>query len=244
MPRKKRLKDTDLADTARKLHSGLWALAVAVTMGAVGGAGLAYLSGWNLIVGAVLGFVTIYSGVYFGSTRLVGGVGDLAGSLHNPSGKSTPPKREYSRAQSLVARGLYEEAAIAYEVHCIDHPEDPEPFLRIARLLRDKLQRYDDAVSWLRRARTDAKLSSGQELVITQEIIELYMRKLGTPRKAMPELASICKTFPDTPAAEGATRELAEMRKMLERERDGEADFTQQFLAKFEDPTPDDGEPS
>jgi hypothetical protein len=244
MPRKKRLKDIDLADRAQRLQAGAWAFAVASTMGTIGGGGVAYLAGWNPIVGAVLGFVTIFSGVYFGSTRLIGGVGEIAGSLHNPSGKSTPPKREYSRAQSLVARGLYEEAAIAYEVHCIEHPEDPEPFFRIARLLRDRLQRYDDAVSWLRRARTDAKLSSGQELVITQEIIELYMRKLGTPRKAMPELASICKNFPDTPAAEGARRELAEMRKMLERERDGEADFTQQFLARFKDPTPDDVEPS
>ena len=244
MAPKKRPKDSDLAERARKLQAFTWAFAVAVTMGTIGGAGVAYLSGWNPIVGAVLGFVTILSGVYLLSTRLVGGVGELAGSLHNPSGKSTPPKREYSRAQSLVARGLYEEAAIAYEVHCVEHPEDPEPHLRIARLLRDKLQRYDDAVSWLRRARTDAKLSSGQELVITQEIIELYTRKLGTPRKAMPELASICKNFPDTPAAEGARKELSEMRTMLEQEQDGEAGFTQQFLSRFKDPTPEDVESS
>lgn len=235
MPRKKRLKDTDLADKAQRLQVGLWALAVASTMGTLGGAGLAYLNGLNPILGAVLGFALLYSGIYFGSMRMLAGAASVAGMLHGPSGSSTPAKREYSRAQSLVARGLYEEASVAYEVHCLEYREDPEPYFRLARLLRDHLNKPEESVSWFKRARADAMLTSGQELQVTQEIIELYIQKLRQPRKALPELAHLCKEFADTPAAEGARHELAEMRAMLDRERNGAGDFTEQFLARFTD---------
>ena len=239
MPRKKRLKDTDLADKAQRLQVGLWAVAVASTMGALGGVGIAYMNGLNLILGAVLGFVLMSSGIYFGAMKILGGAASAVGALHNPSGSSTPAKREYSRAQSLVARGLYEEATVAYEVHCLEYKEDPEPYFRLARLLRDNLNKPEESVSWFKRARADAKLTSGQQLQITQEIIELYIRSLRQPRKALPELAYLCKEFPDTPAAEGARRELAEMREMLDRERDGTVDFTTQFLARFTDQSGD-----
>ncbi len=214
-------------------------MAVASLMGTLGGAGIAYLNGLNPILGAVLGFVLMYSGIYFGSMRILGGAASVAGMLHDPSGSSTPAKREYSRAQSLVARGLYEEASVAYEVHCLEYREDPEPYFRLARLLRDNLNKPEESVSWFKRARADAKLTSGQELQITQEIIELYIRRLRQPRKALPELAHLCKEFPDTPAAEGARRELAEMRAMLDRERNGTEDFTTQFLARFTDQSGD-----
>jgi hypothetical protein len=235
MPRKKRLKDTDLADKAQRLQAGTWAFAVASLLGTMGGAGIAYMNGLNPILGAVLGFVLMFSGIYFGSMRILGGAASAVGALHNPSGSSTPARREYSRAQSLVARGLYEEAAVAYEAHCVEYGEDPEPYFRLARLLRDHLNKPEESVSWFKRARADAKLTSGQKLQITQEIIELYIRKLRKPRKALPELAYICKEFPDAPAADGARRELAEMRAMLDRERDGTVDFTTQFLARFTD---------
>ncbi len=42
----------------------------------------------------------------------------------------------------------------------------------------------------------------------------------------------MCERFPETPAAEAARRELAEMREMLARERDELIPFTPQFLAK------------
>ena len=239
MPRKKRLKDTDLADKAIRLQAGLWALAVASTMGTLGGAGIAYMNGLNLILGAVLGFVLMSSSVYFGSMKILGGAASAVGALHNPSGSSTPAKKEYSRAQSLVARGLYEEASAAYEVHCLEYREDPEPYFRLARLLRDHLKQPEEAVSWFKRARTDAKLTRGQELQITQEIIELYIRSIRKPRKALPELAYLCKEFADTPAAEAARHELAEMRAMLDRERNGAEDFTTQFLARFTDQSGD-----
>lgn len=148
----------------------------------------------------------------------------------NPSGASTPYKSEYSQVQSLMVRGKYGEAAEAWEIAALESDGDPEPYLQLARLYRDKLHQYDDALAWFRRARTDARLSGGQELLAIQEIIELYTNKLGTPRKALPELITLCERFPKTPAADGAEREIAEMREMMARELDGVAPVTAQYL--------------
>ena len=53
-----------------------------------------------------------------------------------------------SQPQALVAHGHYEEAIQAYQVCCADYPKDPEPYLCIARLYRNELQRFDDALIW------------------------------------------------------------------------------------------------
>ena len=63
-----------------------------------------------------------------------------------------------------------------------------------------------------------------------QEIIDLYTNKLGTPRKALPELITLCERFPETPAADGAELDIAEMREMMARELDGAVPFTAQYL--------------
>jgi tetratricopeptide (TPR) repeat protein len=157
----------------------------------------------------------------------------VAQAIYNPSGDSTPYKREYSYAESLDQRGRYGDAAAAYELHCLEYPDDPEPYLRLARLYRDKLNQYEDALNWFRRARADARLTSGQQLLVIQEIVEIYLRKLRTPRKAIPELVLLCEKFPNTPAAEAAAGELAEMREMMERERTDLVPFTAQFLEKI-----------
>ncbi len=158
--------------------------------------------------------------------------GRAAQAIYNPGG--TAVRREYSQADSLVARGKYEDAAAAYEVACLEYPEDPEPYFRLARLLRDHMARYDEAASWFERARAESKLKGLQGLVITQELIELYIYKLRTPRRAIPELTLLCERYPGTPAADVAQRELAEMRDLLAREREGEADFTQEFLKRVD----------
>ncbi len=180
-------------------------------LGALGGA----FVGIGALPGSLLGFLFVY-----GLVRLiVTGSGRAAGTIYHPSGKSTPEKRDYSYAQSLAARGEFEEAIKAYDLAVAEYPEDPEPYLHIGRLYRDELQQYDAAVAWLKRARAEARVSEGQEQLATEEIIEIYTHRLHAPRKAIPELALLCQKFPDAPAAESRQRELKELREMLARER-------------------------
>src|SRR3569833_3129258 len=66
--------------------------------------------------------VAVMIGVLFGAitymliNRISGFGSSAIASLYMPAGSSTPPVRQYSLAQSLVARGKYDEAAEAYEL--------------------------------------------------------------------------------------------------------------------------------
>lgn len=209
-----------------------WALAVGVLGGGGWGTALALVRGWNPVVTALVGFVVVGAGVYWIAVGMTLGAARTASTVYTPSGGSTPRRAEYSEAQALEARGDYGDAATAYEIAALESDGDAEPYLRLARLYRDRLRQPDDALAWFGRARTDADLTRGQELMVIQEIVDLYTKHLGTPRKAIPELVTVCQQFAGTPAARAATRELSEIREMLARERDGLASFTSQYLER------------
>ncbi len=186
----------------------------------------------NPLLFMVVGFVLVVTVAVVSSEIATRSGVRAAQAIYNPQG--TAVRREYSHADSLLARGRYEDAAAAYEVACLEHPEDPEPYFRLARLLRDHLQRYDEAAHWFERARADSQLQGLQGLVVSQELIEIYIRKLRNPRKAIPELRLLVERFPDTPAAEAAQRELEQMRELLAQERDGGPEFTEEFLRRVD----------
>ena len=213
-----------------RVRAAVLALGIAAVAGPLWGGVIGSVWGGNLLLWALGFFVGILAGVYLIATRVTMGGVRAAQTIYNPSGKATPYRQQYSHAQALVMQGKYGLAAEAYEIAALESDGDPEPYFQLARLYRDKLHQHEDALAWFRRARTDAHLSGGQELLAIQEIVALYTRHLGTPRKALPELIALTERFPNTPAAEGAERELAEMREMLARERDGGESFTDQYL--------------
>jgi tetratricopeptide (TPR) repeat protein len=211
-PGERGLKDTDSAERINKFRAGLYSIPGGVVLGM----GL----GWKL--GPVAGLIGLPLGwaiAYFITLGLMEGAARAAQTVYAPSGASTPTQREYSQAQALHAAGDYAEAVEAYEAFVTRFPAEPEPYLRIARILRDDLRAYADAARWLRRARLDARLTRGQDLLVAQELIELYRRKLDEPERAMPELARIADLMPGTPQAEAARRELAELRAGMWGER-------------------------
>lgn len=204
---KSRLKDVDSTARVRNLHMLAYSLP-----GGVAGA----LGSWFGGFGPLPGFVIGCSVVFVVTKTISESSGSAAGTIYHPSGRSTPVKHEYSYAESLVARGRYEEATVAYEVAVSEFPDDPEPYLRIARLYRDKLEEYEQAVFWFKRARNDSAISSGQELLATQEIIEVYRDKLRTPKRAIPELARLLDRFPDNQTAGWARTELARLKALVQ----------------------------
>jgi tetratricopeptide (TPR) repeat protein len=200
-----RPKDTISAERLYKLRAGLYAIAGGVVMGMV--------LGWRF--GTVIGMIGIPLGWTIAYVLILGlleGAARTAQTVYAPSGASTPARREYSRAQALRAAGEYPEAVAAYEAFATEFPEEPEPYLQIAWILRDDLAAYGDAARWLRRARSEARLTLGQQLMVAQELIELYRHKLDEPQRAMPELARIADLVPGTPQATSAKLELAELR--------------------------------
>jgi hypothetical protein len=132
-----------------------------------------------------------------------------------PSGKSTPMDRQYSLAQSLVARGRFEDAVKEYERCAAAYPTDPEPCMRLARLHRDDLQNYDVAVTWFKRASAVVNVPPGTDIMATRELIEVYTHRLKQPVSATPHLARLAARHPGTPAAEWARRELAALKETI-----------------------------
>jgi len=212
---KRQIRDVDSAGQVRTFTMAIYACP---------GAFVGAIASWFIGIGPLPGLFLGYLIAFFVTKAIVEGSGKTASTIYAPSGKSTPVKHEYSYAESLAARGRYEEAVTAYEVAVSKFPEDPEPYLRIARMKRDKLAEFEEAVFWFKRARKDSQSSRGQELLATQEIVEIYHKKLGAPTRAIPELARIIDRFPDDPVADWAREELARLKELVaaeQKEREG-----------------------
>jgi tetratricopeptide (TPR) repeat protein len=134
--------------------------------------------------------------------------GGAARNLYNPSGGGTPRKREYSHAESLAARGLYDEAVGAFEVAIAADPTDPTPHLRIARIHRDRSRRYEESARWFKSALERAEPGSALALLVTKELAELYTGKLGAPARVAPLLARLAEERAGTAEAAWAAEEL------------------------------------
>lgn len=197
-------KNVDQVARVQMLRILMWTIPFGGAAGLLAGSKLGHPV-IGLIVGAALATSV--------SVAIVESGAKIGSRIYNPSGSSTPHKREYSMAASLAIRGQYAKAAVAYELAISENPEDPEPYLCLARLLRDDMGRHEEAARWFKRARTDTHISAGQALLASRELIELYTVQLGEPAKAAPELARLAEKYEGTPEGDWARDELAEVKR-------------------------------
>jgi tetratricopeptide (TPR) repeat protein len=214
------LKDSDTGEVAQKFR----ALAYSSVGGAIGMMLLGAVGGrlGHPAAGALIGFVVGWLGTYlivFGAAHRIA---SAASSIYMPTRSSTPPVRQYSLAQSFAVRGLFSEAAAEYERCAVAYPDDPEPALRLGRLYRDELQRYEDAVRWFKHACAIRNLPAGTEIMATRELIEIYTHRMKQPAAAAPHLARLAERHPGTTAAEWAARELALLRAEMHQGKSSE----------------------
>jgi tetratricopeptide (TPR) repeat protein len=187
---------------------------LAALVGIMGGLGLSIpillITGrfpLGLIVAfGVGGFV---AGFGVGLVLREGGGGLVEFALGGSRGHTKP---EFSRQQSLVARGAYREAMAEYAAAADDAPHDPEPLLLGARVLRDHLGEHAEAAEWLRRALRIEGLTPQAEATLVRELTDLYEGPLNTPRRALPELARLAAKYAGTRTGEWAGRRLAALR--------------------------------
>ena len=209
------LRDRDTADDIQRLRTLVWS-GVGIILGMVLGMLLSDRFGWPLVASMVGASVVLAVGIYAIARFVTLGAGRAAGTVHNPSGSSTPHQHEYSQAEAMVAQGDYLNAVTLYRGYVDADPTDAEACLRLARLLRDHLQRHDEAGRWFRAARQRGERSSRWELLLTRELIELALDHQHDPPRAAPELARLAERFPGTPEARWAREELAEIRKLID----------------------------
>ena len=83
-------------------------------------------------------------------------------------------------------RGRIDDAIAELEAASARWPGDPEPPLRLARLLRDQAARPADAIAWFRTAVDRSGSDAGAEIGALRELIEVHTHVLATPRAALP----------------------------------------------------------
>jgi tetratricopeptide (TPR) repeat protein len=208
-PRPAGLGAVDVVDRAMLL----WSF-IAGAMGLVMGSFLGVLvarEGWPTWIAWLCPFAG--AAVVVGLVHLVvGGATRTAGTIYNPSGRTTPHRREHSGAEALAARGLYEEAVAAFETAVAEDPTDPGPYLRVARIYRDHLGRPEDAARWFRRAFREAAAAPA---IARKELVELYVHRMQAPAKAAPELARMAEELAGTPEGAWAAAELRHVKELL-----------------------------
>jgi tetratricopeptide (TPR) repeat protein len=202
------LRDFDSAETAYRLRSFTWSL-TGLVLGGLLGAYYAIQTGVPLLRPIVFGALFLWAFVYFGTLALAERTARWGSSIYF-SASRLPVRRDYSLGDSLVARSRYEEAAVEYETATARHPDDPEPCLRLARLLRDQMKRPADAVPWFRQALSRAE--GAHNLGIQRELIELYVHRLQAPERALPALARIADEHAGTPSGDWAVREMRDIK--------------------------------
>jgi len=206
-------RETDTGEQAQRLLTLTWS-GVAGVIGGLAGLLTASRNGWSMLPAILAGFIAGAAVVYVGVTVFTNALGGAAATLYAPAAPRTPARREYSRAESLVARARYDEASAAYRRHAEEHPEDPEPVLRLARLYRDRLHRYEDAAAHFSRAR-DIASEPGIRQLAARELIEVLARRTDKPARAIPELARLAEEQSGTPVGEWARVELARLKAEL-----------------------------
>lgn len=213
-------RDVDQAERMRLVYIALWSPAGAV-LGLLLGVRGSVSYGWGpgMIVATTL---VGWACAFFGPILILRMGGAAITSIYMPKGSRVPHKKEYSQAESLVARGMYREAVAAFESAALENPSDPTPYLRVARVYRDQLQEYEHAGRWFRRARREASMADGQAGLVTRELVELYTHHMGEPRKALPELARLAEEKAGTDEGEWAARELQAIKADMVRERNAD----------------------
>lgn len=171
-----------------------------------------------IVVGAAAGVAI----AFFGSMLLSEYAGRAGSGVYFSSGASTRGQREYSLADSLIVRGRLDDAIAELEQASARYPEDPEPALRLARLLRDRCDRPADAIRWFRTAVERAGDDAGVVTAALREIIEIHTHVMREPLRALPDLARLASRYPDSPTGTWARREMAELKQSM-RDEEGSA---------------------
>ena len=199
--------------TAQRLHLNMWT-AFGVAFGALLGVRLA-VSGWNPLIAVGGGMVLFPIALRLMMWGILSGAGGLMRQLYNPGGSHTPPRPAYSMPESLAARGRFDEAIAAYAAAADEEPDDPEPWLRIARIERMELRRPARAIEALRAARSRVAADSPTAMLVAREIADVWLQDPAHAPRAMPELARLAAGFAGTPTAAWASERLKELKARM-----------------------------
>lgn len=141
------------------------------------------------------------------------GAGVLAATA--PSGKTTPYEEQFSRIESLAARGDVAGALAAYEEVIAEHPEAIPPRMRAAELYAARGGAPRRAAELFREIRAMPGVASRDAVYACSRLADLYDGPLDDPGRALVELRRIVELYPGTPVAAHARAALPRLKERL-----------------------------
>lgn len=170
-------------------------------------------SGWAVMW--VLGCSTSAASI---STAVGLWLGSFAGDTWKRfavDGSSTPYKEQYSYQQSLVMRGQLDDALASFEAVISEQPDAVDARVKAAELYCREKRNYVRAATLFREVQRIATITPGEDIYVTNRLVDLLTGPLGDSSRALSELRRLIDRYPTSAAAGLARGALATLKAQL-----------------------------
>lgn len=169
----------------------------------------------------VLPFAIVATGVVtWAGLRFATAAGEGIGHFVVPSGNSTPYEHQFSREDSLVARGdiagALESLEAAIKVTPIAAQTGVAVRIRAAELHMGEGGTVARAVDLFREVQRFPGVAAGQDIYVSNRLIDLLLGPLDQPARALVELRRIIDRYPSSSAAMHARTAIATVKRRLQ----------------------------
>ena len=164
---------------------------------------------WEPLVGAGFGAMGGGAGWFIGN-----GFG-VTWKAVAVDGSSTPYERQFSYEQALVMQGRVDDALTSFEAVIAAEPALVGARIKAAELYVKERANYVRAAELFREVSRLPSLTSGDDVYVTNRLVDLYLGPLNDPGRAMVELARLIDRRPGSAAADHARRSLADLKSRL-----------------------------
>jgi hypothetical protein len=130
-------------------------------------------------------------------------------------GSSTPYREQFSYQQSLVMRGRLDEALESFEAVILEQPHAADVRIKAAELYASEKHDYRRALELFRDAQKLPTVTPGEDVYVTNRIVDLLTGPLDTPGRALVELRRLIERLPGSAAADNARTALATLKARL-----------------------------
>jgi tetratricopeptide (TPR) repeat protein len=149
----------------------------------------------------------------------VGGLGFALGDVSGyawkhlfVSGASTPYTEQYSYQQALVMQGKVDEALESFEGVIAENPDAIDARISAAELYAREKGDNARAAELFREVQRIETLSPGEDIYVSNRLVDLLNGPLREPGRALVELRRLIDRHPSTAAADHARVALAELK--------------------------------
>jgi len=132
------------------------------------------------------------------------------------SGASTPYVEQYSYEQALVMKGQVDEALASFEHVIAARPDAVGARIKAAELYLSERRNPERAAQLFREAQRTPSITSGEDVYVTNRLVDLLIGPLGDPGRALVELRHLIERHPGTGAASNARLAIGELKGRMD----------------------------